>query len=72
MGTGLSRTFITVVLGLFAAGLLASLSIVAAPAAWRGPVVPALAALAGLGIVGLLRRPRQAAGVRPGRPETER
>jgi uncharacterized membrane protein YccC len=48
---------VTIIVGLFLGGLLAALSVAAAPPAWRGPWIPVVAGLAGLGLAALLRRP---------------
>jgi hypothetical protein len=48
---------ITIIIGLVMGGLLAALSVAAAPPAWRGPWIPVVAGLAGLGLAAWFRRP---------------
>lgn len=53
---------VTIIVGLVMGGLFAALSVAAAPPAWRGPWIPVVAGLAGLGLAALLRHPHHRRG----------
>jgi hypothetical protein len=65
MATSLGQAAWTIVVGLLVGGLLASLSVVAAPPQWRGPWIPRVAGAAGLLLAALIRWLMSSCGAEP-------